>query len=123
MLETSAFKSRLLGSQCSFTQDITVNGMAFASGQYLPEFSEDKKIHEIFDIVVAEPKNVEDIFAVCRTYSTITENEHYCAYSFKKDSQLEDLCLINIKNFLLQHHYPVAVHCVGGEFLFRCKRF
>lgn len=123
MLADSTYKDQIQGKECFFTQKITVNGMIFATGQWLPDFIENRKIHEIFDIIVTEPKNIIDIFAVCKTYITITENEHYCSYSVKRDSQLKDLSLVNIKDFLSQHHYPVAVHNIGGEFLFRCKRF
>lgn len=123
MLEDSLCKTRILHEECCFTQKITVNGMVFASGLFLPDFIENRKVHEIFDIIVIEPKNVGDIFAVCKTYNVVTENEHYCSYSVRKDSMSKDLSLINIKTFLSQHYYPVKLHNIGEEFLFRCKRF
>lgn len=124
MLKSSPYKTQVLERECFFTQKITVNGMIFASGHWLPDCDEkSRRIHEIFDIIVTVPKNITDIFAVCKTYVTITENEHYCAYSVKKDSLQSDLSLINIASYLPQHQYPVKVHNIGGEFLFRCKRF
>lgn len=97
--------------------------MIFATGEWLPEFIEKKKMHEIVDIVVGAPKNIGNIFAVCKTYNTVTENEHFCSYEVEKDSLQNEFSLIKIENFLSQHQYPVKVHNIGGKFLFRCKRF
>lgn len=97
--------------------------MTFASGLWLPDISENKKIHEIIDIVVSSPNKIEDIFAVCKTFSTITENEHFCAFSVEKTSLQDEFTLVNVENYLTKHQYPVKVHNIGSEFLFRCKRF
>lgn len=123
MLQPSQCKTSMLQKECFFTQKITINGMIFTSGMWLPDFDEARRIHEIFEVIVTSPKDIGDIFAVCKTYTTITENDHYCAYCVKKESLQSELCLINLKNYLLQHQYPVKVHNIDGEFLFRCKRF
>lgn len=48
------FKTSLLQRECFFTQKITMNGMIFAIDQWLPDFNQNKKIHEIFDIIVTD---------------------------------------------------------------------
>lgn len=123
MLEPSLHKTNLLQKECFFAKKIAVNGMMFSTDMWLPDLDSNKRVHEIFDIIVTDPKNVTDIFAVCRTYVTVTHIEHFCAFSVKKESVQKDLCLINIKEFLSQHHYPVKVHKIGQDYLFRCKRF
>lgn len=97
--------------------------MYFESGQWLPDFSRNKRVHEIIDVIATSPNKIEDIFAVCKTYNTIMENDHFCSYSVEKSSLQNEFSLVNIENFLTQHQYPVKVHYIAGEFLFRCKRF
>lgn len=98
--------------------------MIFSTGLCLPDFvGEDKKLHQIMDIVVFDPMNINDIFAVCKTYITIGENEHFCAYSVDKESLQEKFSLINIEHFLSKKHYPLTLHNISNEYLFRLKRF
>ncbi len=123
MLPQSHTKHCLSQQECSFARKIVVNRMIFTIDLWLPDFSEGKWIHEICDIVIKEPKNVEDIFVVCKTYTSITVNQHYCSYVVEKDSLKNESILINIKKYLSQHQYPVKLHSIGDEFMFRCKRF
>lgn len=124
MLEPSQYKDMLAPKECWFTKKITVNGMYFETWLFLPELHDNEnRAHEIIDFIVASPQKINDIYAVCKTYNTVTQNEHFCAYCVDKNSLQADYTLINIENFLTTHHYPVKVHNINGEFLFRCKRF
>lgn len=101
--------------------------MQINRGMWLPDVPDDgnrkiQKIHEICDIVSLGPADVRDIFVVCKTYH-VAPNEHYASYFVEKSSMHNQFSIINIGDFLEKHHYPVKVHQIDGEVMFRCKRF
>lgn len=96
-------------------------------GLWLPNVPDDgnEAVHtfdEICDIVSLGPTNIEDIFAVCKTYR-VFPREHYASYCIDKSSLCNELVIINIADFIEKHHYPVKAYSVGNELMLRCKRF
>lgn len=123
----NADKQKLLNSQCFFTNRVSVNGMIFKSGQWLPDTidSGNKKLTDVFEIcdIVMLSNEIEDIYAVCKSYTVATAMQECNVYSISFSSVKDNFFLIKIKDYLVKHHYPVNVHRLGQETCFRCKRF
>lgn len=108
-----------------FTKKAVVNGIIFSLELWLPNFENDenKKINEIIDIVAMELNQVTKIFAICKTYSRVTFEEHYGCHSVDMNALDKELSVISVDEFLGKHYYPVKIHSIQEKQLFRCKRF
>lgn len=102
-----------------------VNGIIFSRELWLPNFEDPKnlKIDEVVDILLSNFFDIEKIFVVCKTYTNVEYENHYECYRVKMDSLQEEMKIIRAKDFLAQHHYPVKIHKIQDDYLFRCKRF
>lgn len=101
--------------------------MQINRGMWIPDVTDDgnlqiHKIHEICDIVLLTPADVNDFFVICKTYDVMT-NEHFAGYEIDKSSLKSEFTIINVGDFLQNHHYPVVAHKIGSKVMFRCKRF
>lgn len=117
-----------MDQECSFTKKVIVNGMAFKWGMWLPvavdsSNSKISQIMQICDIVLlVQNKAIIELFAVCKTYSARSAENNIC-YIVDMSSVQNQYRIINIREFLLNHHYPVKLHQLYGESMFRCRRF
>ncbi len=108
---------------CSFTNKVVVNGTTFKFGLWLPVVpdSGNHKVHqimEICDIVIAD----SEYYIVCKTFRTAT-NMDMNLYTVDMSSVEHIYSIINIRQYLLNHQYPVKIHKMREGFMFRCKRF
>lgn len=125
-LEASVYKDNLTQQICSFTKKVNVNGMVFKIGLWLPATPNSGNckvslIMEVCDIVLLDIKDITKLFVVCKAYTTASLNN--TCYIVDMASVQNQFSIINIHDFLLNHHYPVKVHNINDKFVFRCKRF
>lgn len=114
----------LQSRQCSFAKTLTVNGVIFSKELWLPDFSENgPKIYEIIDTFFTELSDINKIWVVCKVYQKVTYEQHYNCYMVHMNSLQEDLLIVNISEYLMQHLYPVKIHLIQDKNLFRLKRF
>lgn len=127
-LEAFVYKDILSQQTCSFTKKVNVNGMVFKLGLWLPAVPDSgnhkvSRIMEVCDIVLLDDKDISKLFVVCKAYTTASLNNSNICYIVDMTSVQNQFSIININEFLLNHHYPVKVHNVNDKFVFRCKRF
>lgn len=125
-LQKSVDKERLVTQKFFFTDKINVNGMQVNRGTWIPAVDDDgngpiQKIHEIFDIVSLS-KNVNDLFIICKTYN-VMPNIDFVGHEIDRSSLHSQFAIVNVGNFLENHHYPVIPHKIGSKLVFRSKRF
>lgn len=102
--------------------------MIFELGLWLPAVADSGncevfQIMEICDIVLLDNGAIRDIFVVCKFYTTSGNYKNNLSYVVDMSSVQDQLTIVNIRQFLLKHHYPVKIHKIKEEFVFRCKRF
>ncbi len=116
--------SQILLTECFFTSRIVLNGITFSIELWLPNFEdgEDKKIHEIVDVVITQMNDISKIFVICKTFA-VAYDCHYGCYRVRMESLQNDLSIINVGEYLSQHNYPVKIHKIQNNHFFRCKRF
>lgn len=108
-----------------FAKKVIVNGIIFSTELWLPKFEDPKnlKINEVVDIVLLNFDDIDKIFVVCKTYTSVMYQNHYGCHRVEMDSLEDEMKIISVNDFLAQHHYPVKIHEIQGQYLFRCKRF
>lgn len=111
--------------ECFFPTKVIVNGIIFSMELWLPNFVDiqNRKINEIIDIVMLELNDINKIFVICKTYHSVAYDEHYGCYRVEIESLQKEVSIININEFLSQHYYPVKIHHIQNNYLFRCKHF
>lgn len=126
-LEPSIYKDRL-SDVCSFTKKVTINGMVFKWGLWLPVAvdSSNSKVSEIMQIcdivLLLQNETITELFAVCKTYRA-RNADNDIGHIVDMSSVQNQYKIINIREYLLCHHYPVKLHKLKAELMFRCKRF
>lgn len=114
----------LSSKECFFLPSVTLNGIIFSKELWLPKMMEDKhRICEVIDIFSTDLKDVAKIWVVCKVYVDVTFEPHYNCHIVQIASLQEELEIINIKEYLSEHEYPVKIHIIENKRLFRCKRF
>lgn len=126
-LEASICKESLSEHECSFTRKVNINGIVFKWGMWMPfptDCANDKvsQIQEICDIFLVKERTVDAVFVVCKTY-TVKNNDNNVCYIVDKSSVKKEYTITSIHDYLKHHHYPVKLHKLNGQFMFRCKRF
>lgn len=114
----------ITSNNCSFAKEVTVNGITFSPELWLPIFADNScKINEVIEILFLDRKDISKMFAVCKSYAA-TYNRHFEGYNVDIKSLKQELTVLNIKKYMdQQHQYPVKLHNINDEILFRCKRF
>lgn len=123
-LEECDYKVSLQQQVCSFTNKVVVNGIIFKVGLWLPVVPDSGnhevcRVMEICDIVMDTDS---EYYVVCKTFRT-ARILNMNLYTVDMSSVENNLTIINIRKYLLNHQYPVKVHKMREEFIFRCKRF
>lgn len=127
-LEPNVDKEALSREACFTTNRASINGMVFKAGQWLPvtagnENTKPKSIFEVCDIVVFNGTAVDNIYAVCQSYSVTTAIEKCNVYSVHFASVEDCIFLVKINDYLSKQHYPVNLHKLGPNFCFRSNVF
>lgn len=96
-------------------------------GMWIPDVLDDLnrqivKIHEIGDIVLLTPNDINDFFLICKTYHTMPD-EHFAGYEIDISTLHSEFSIVSVADFLQTHHYPIRAHKIGSKVMFRCKRF
>lgn len=119
----SEYMEQLSQQECFSTRKVVVNGIIFSRELWLPDFFDlaNIEINQIVDVVL-ESNEINSIYVVCKTYS-VTHNDHYGCYSVQIERLQDQMKIIKIQDFLLDHQYPVKVHIVNGISMFRNKYF
>lgn len=78
---------------------------------------------QICDIILLlENETILELFAVCKVYRAVNADNDIC-HIVDMSSVQNRYTIVNIREYLLHHHYPVKVHQLKGDLMFRCKRF
>ncbi len=123
-LTPSAYLNQFLLTKCHFATKVILNGITFSMELWFPNFSdeENKKIYEMVDIAILDLKDVTKMFVVCKIY-TVTYNDHYNCYVVLMESLENEMSIFPVSEFLSKHYYPIKIHNIENNFMFRNKRF
>lgn len=124
-LENSVDGSVMSQQEIFFTNRVVVNGIIFSRELWLPYLIDHQNIciYEIVDIFLKDLNDIDSIFVVCRKYVDVTFVGNYGCYAVAMDSLQNEMAIIRVNEYLSHRQYTVKLHCIGDNYLFRCKLF